>query len=56
MGPRALRRVGFSFVALIFPLAAFEPGADVHVTIIAVPSAGSNITKTLGPLDLRAIQ
>jgi hypothetical protein len=41
---------------VVFPLTAFEPGADVRVTIIAIPSAGSNITKTFGSLDLRAIQ
>jgi hypothetical protein len=41
---------------VIFPLTAFEPGTDVHVTIIAIPSTGTNITKTFGSLDLRAIQ
>jgi hypothetical protein len=41
---------------VVFPLSAFEPGDAVHVTIIAIPSTGSNITKTFGSLDLRAIQ
>lgn len=39
-----------------YPLSAFEPGAGVTVTIIAIPASGSNITRTLGSLELRAIQ
>lgn len=39
-----------------YPLSAFEPGAGVTVTIIAIPASGANITRTFGSIDLRAIQ
>jgi hypothetical protein len=39
-----------------YPLSAFEPGAGVSVTIVAIPASGANITKTFGSLDLRALQ
>ena len=39
-----------------YPLSAFEPGAGVTVTVIAIPASGANITRTFGSLDLRAIQ
>jgi hypothetical protein len=41
---------------LVYPLSAFEPGAGVTVTIIAVPASGSNITRTFDSIELRAIQ
>jgi len=39
-----------------YPLSAFEPGAGVTVTIIAIPASGANITRTFGSFELRAIQ
>jgi hypothetical protein len=41
---------------VMYPLSAFEPGAGASVTVIAIPASGSNIVRTFGPLDLRAIQ
>jgi hypothetical protein len=41
---------------VVYPLSAFEPGAGVSVTVIAIPMSGSNITRTFGSLELRAIQ
>ena len=39
-----------------YPLSAFEPGAGVTVTIIAIPASGANITRTFSSIELRAIQ
>lgn len=39
-----------------YPVSAFEPGAGVTVTVIAIPASGSNITRTFDSIELRAIQ
>jgi hypothetical protein len=41
---------------VVYPMNAFEPGLGVSVTVIAIPASGSNIIRTFGSLELRAIQ
>jgi hypothetical protein len=41
---------------VVFPLAAFEPGASASVRVIAVPASGAPFSRTFASLALRAIQ
>lgn len=52
MGAKSMIRAG----VVTYPLSAFEPGAGVMVTVIAIPASGSNITHAFDSLELRTIQ
>jgi hypothetical protein len=42
--------------SVAYPISAFQPGAGVIVTVIAIPASGPNITRTFGSQELRALQ
>jgi methylphosphotriester-DNA--protein-cysteine methyltransferase len=52
----APRRAMIHKGVVTFPLSAFEPGPGVSVTLTALSASGSPITRTFGPLELRALQ